>query len=71
VTGNMAPLVKTILSGRSSGTKSKTAAYGEQMPALSFLKDEEIAAIATYIRNSWNNHADSVDAADIIKARQH
>lgn len=70
VTGKAAPLVQTILRGRTGDTKSKNSSYGEQMPAFSFLKDEEIAAITTYIRNSWGNHADSIGAAAIIKERQ-
>lgn len=70
VTGKPAPLVQTILRGRTGDNKSKNSSYGEQMPAFNFLKDEEIAAITTYIRNSWGNHADSIGAAAITKERQ-
>nr|WP_295875023.1 PQQ-dependent sugar dehydrogenase [uncultured Chitinophaga sp.] len=70
VTGKTAPLVQTILLGRTGDTKSKNSSYGEQMPAFNFLKDEEIAAVTTYIRNSWGNHADSIGAAAITKERQ-
>ncbi|NLR62787.1 c-type cytochrome [Chitinophaga varians] len=70
VTGSAPPLVQTILRGRTGDTKNKNSAYGEQMPAFNFLKDEEIAAITTYIRNSWGNHADSIGVTAITKERQ-
>lgn len=69
VTGKAAPLVQTILQGRTGSNKSKGNASGEQMPAFNFLKDEEIASVATYIRSSWGNTADSVTSAAVAKER--
>jgi mono/diheme cytochrome c family protein len=31
------------------------------------LDDEQIAALCTYVRSSWGNHARPVDAADVAK----
>ncbi|RBL91469.1 PQQ-dependent sugar dehydrogenase [Chitinophaga flava] len=71
VTGDAKPLIQTILQGRSGDTKSKTSTYSEQMPAFNFLKDEEIAAVATYIRSSWGNSADSISTDTVTKTKQH
>ncbi len=40
------------------------------MPAFAWkLSDQQIADVATYIRNSWGNQASQVDAADVRKLR--
>jgi mono/diheme cytochrome c family protein len=40
------------------------------MPAYAEkLSDQEIADVATYIRNSWGNAASAVTAAQVAKAR--
>lgn len=40
------------------------------MPAYAWkLNDEQIAAVETYIRNAWGNHAPPVSAGDVAKLR--
>ncbi len=39
------------------------------MPAFATLNDSEIATVATYIRNSWGNHAASVQSTAVRKLR--
>jgi mono/diheme cytochrome c family protein len=34
------------------------------------LKDDQVADVLTYIRNSWGNSASAVDAAAVRKERQ-
>jgi mono/diheme cytochrome c family protein len=34
------------------------------------LSDEEIAAVATYIRTSWGNHAGPVNPAEVASVRR-
>ncbi|CAL1517692.1 hypothetical protein MMC2321_01428 [Chitinophaga sp. MM2321] len=70
VTGKVPPLLQIILQGRTGATKNKNSTYGEQMPAFSFLSDTDIAALATYIRSSWSNTADSVTITDVTKERK-
>ena len=57
---------KSVLIQRILGGKIGTA-----MPAFAgVLTDEEIAQLATYLRNAWGNHAsDSVTAAEVEKLR--
>lgn len=43
---------------------------GQYMPGFAFsLADAEIAAVATYIRNSWDNHHGSVAEAEVTELR--
>ena len=57
---------KSVLIQRILGGKIGTA-----MPAFAgVLTDEEIAQLATYLRNAWGNHAsDSVTATEVEKLR--
>lgn len=42
---------------------------GEFMPKFDFLTDEEVAAVGTYIRNSWGNTLGPVTAEEIAVYR--
>lgn len=39
------------------------------MPAYPKLTDQEVADVATYIRNSWGNAAPAVTVDEVAKAR--
>jgi mono/diheme cytochrome c family protein len=39
------------------------------MPPLNSLKDQQIADVLTYIRNNFDNRAESVNTADVQKVR--
>ncbi|WP_346318483.1 PQQ-dependent sugar dehydrogenase [Chitinophaga sp. YIM B06452] len=58
VTGNAGQLLQMILKGSKKNT-------GEQMPGFAFMPDEDIAAIAGYIRRAWRNQADSITVSDV------
>ena len=70
VTGKATPLIETVIQGRTGATKAKNSPYGEQMPAFGFLTDEDIAAVTSYIRNSWHNHTDSIAVSVITQTRK-
>lgn len=42
---------------------------GVMMPAFGFMKDEELAAILTYIRQHWGNKASTIPATSITEKR--
>ncbi len=63
VNGNAAALVKTV----QNGINNKNT--GQQMPAFSFLKDQEMLAILNYIRKSFGNNS-SVLTQQQIKANR-
>jgi mono/diheme cytochrome c family protein len=62
-------LARVVLQGtRAVSTPSKPTAPA--MPAFDWrLDDAQVAAVLTYIRNSWGNAASSVDAGTIASRR--
>ena len=65
-----ASLIRVVLRGAQS-VATDPAPTGSAMPALGWkLSDDEVAAVVTYIRNSWGNAASSVLARDVASARQ-
>ncbi len=67
VTGDSKPIIHTLLYGL-QGKVIDGKTYGAQMPAWKGqLSDADIAAVITYIRNSWGNKASPVVAADLAK----
>ncbi|MFC5285064.1 PQQ-dependent sugar dehydrogenase [Pedobacter alpinus] len=62
VTGSTTTLIKMV----QNGINSKS---GQQMPSFSFLKDQETAAILTYIRKSWNNKSSAITPQQVKSNR--
>jgi mono/diheme cytochrome c family protein len=59
-----------ILAGTRIGT-SPTRPSPLSMPSFAWkLDDQEVADVATYIRNSWGNKAAPVSASEVVKARK-
>lgn len=59
-----------ILAGARIGT-SPTHPSPFAMPSFAWkLSDQEVADVATYLRNSWGNQAATVSAADVATARK-
>jgi len=64
-----ASLMHVVLRGSRSVATDK-APTGAAMPEFGWLlKDDEVAAVLTYIRNSWGNAAPAVTATEVGKAR--
>lgn len=63
-------LIRVILGG-SRAVASDAAPTGPAMPSFAWkLSDDEVAAVATYIRNNWGNAAPAVTAGDVANERQ-
>jgi mono/diheme cytochrome c family protein len=65
-------LINTILYGAHEHTLDDKA--WPKMPGFELdfglgMDDEQVAALATYVRNSWGNKANAVDAKDVAKQR--
>ncbi|MBY0507946.1 MAG: cytochrome c [Bryobacteraceae bacterium] len=67
VLGDKRRLVAILLKGLNGEFVVKGNTYNSQMPAWEIREDEEIAAVLTYIRNSWGNKADAV-SKDLVTA---
>jgi mono/diheme cytochrome c family protein len=59
-------LVKILLAGMQGPVQVKGNTYNNAMPPWSQLKDDQIAAILTYIRSEWGNAAVPI-TADYVK----
>jgi mono/diheme cytochrome c family protein len=67
---NPASVIRVVLRGAQS-VATDPAPTAPSMPALGWkLSDSEVAAVVTYIRNSWGNAASPVVASDVASARQ-
>ena len=72
VTGNEARLIKIALNGLYGPIEVNGQEYPGQVPMTPFgrmLKDEEIAAVLTYVRNSFGNKASVITAEQVNKVR--
>jgi len=70
VTGEIKPLIKILKMGLNGPVKINGSTYNGQMPAWSgTLSDAQIAAVLTYIRGAWSNHAGPVTTAEIAAVK--
>jgi mono/diheme cytochrome c family protein len=63
VTGDPTAVVQTILAGR-QGKIGRMPAWQDK------LTNQQVAAVATFIRNNWGNMAEAVTAAMVAKNRK-
>ncbi|MFL6836053.1 MAG: c-type cytochrome, partial [Bradyrhizobium sp.] len=61
--------LRIILDGAQSITTPRAPNKGS-MPAYPKLSDQDIADVATYMRNSWENAAPAVTSEQVAKARK-
>ncbi len=72
VTGSDERLIKLVLNGLHGPIEVLGQKYGGQVPMTPFgglLNDEEVAAVITYVRNSFGNKASVVSAEQVKKVR--
>ncbi len=62
------PVVQIVLFGKKEAPTFFN--YRNQMASFSFLTDQQIAAVVTYIRNSWGNQASAVSPAQVAAVRK-
>lgn len=70
VNGDKKRLVEIMLKGLEGPIEVKGLPYNNIMPSHSFLSNEEIAQVLTFIRQSFGNTSPAVDADEVKKARQ-
>jgi mono/diheme cytochrome c family protein/glucose/arabinose dehydrogenase len=72
VTGSDERMIKLVLNGMQGPIEVGNQKYGGQVPMTPFgglLNDEEVAAVITYVRNSFGNTASPVTADHVKKVR--
>lgn len=62
-------LVRVVLHGLQGPVEVKGATFNGVMPPWQQLKDEEIAAVLTYVRNEWGNSAPPITPEQVAKIR--
>ena len=66
---NSAALVRIMLRGQKGPITVAGKAYDGIMPAQDFLTDEEVAAVAAYVRKTFGQKVEAVTADEVARAR--
>lgn len=69
VTGSKTRLIDIVLKGLTDPLEINGEEYNNPMAAHSFLTDQQIADVLTYIRNSFGNKAGAISVAEVKKQR--
>ena len=72
VNGSEERLIRIVLNGMIGPIEVRGQKYAGQVPMTPFgglLSDEEIAAVLTYVRNSFGNTASAITADQVKKVR--
>ena len=69
VQGEKLALVSIIINGMQGPIVVKGEEYNNVMPQHGFLSNEEVAAVLTYVRNSFGNNASEVTVEDVKDIR--
>ena len=69
VLGESTALIQYVLAG-TEFSEPGTSEWGNVMPGFPQLSDRELAAVLTYIRQSFGNAADAVSEQDVRGARK-
>ncbi len=72
VNGNPDRLIKVSLKGLMGPMEVKGTSYPGTVPMTPFehiLKDDELAAVLTYVRNAWSNKSSPISAEDVARVR--
>ncbi|HRI20823.1 MAG TPA: cytochrome c [Panacibacter sp.] len=69
VTGDKKKLIKWVLQGTTEKIEIDGKIYSNNMAPQAFLKDQEIADVLTYIRNSFGNKGTAVTLAEVSAVR--
>ena len=61
--------VEVVMKGLSGPVTVNGKQFNSVMPPMSQLRDDEIANILTYVRNSWGNQGEPVTAKEVTETR--
>ncbi|MCV9385158.1 c-type cytochrome [Reichenbachiella ulvae] len=69
VLGDKETLIGVVLNGLEGKIEVDSVKYNSVMNSFSYLSDEEVAALLTYVRQSWGNDASEIMAQDVAAVR--
>jgi nitrite reductase (NO-forming) len=61
--------IEIVLKGLTGAVTVNGKQFNSVMPPMSQLRDDELANILTYVRNSWGNQGEAVSAAEVTATR--
>ncbi len=64
-----APAITAVINGLSGPITVNGIEYNAVMPNLSYLSDEEVADIVTFVMNSWDNPGGEVSSGEVAAVR--
>lgn len=67
--GEESQLISVILNGMQGPIEVNGESYNNVMPQHAFLSDEDIAAVLTYVRQSFGNDASEITPAAVAEVR--
>jgi glucose/arabinose dehydrogenase/mono/diheme cytochrome c family protein len=71
VNGDKTKLINVVLNGLSGPITVKGLPYSETMPAHgSFLNDDQVAEVLSYVRKSWGNNSDAISSEEVAAVRR-
>jgi len=70
VRGDKRKLINIVLNGLSGPITVNGVGYNETMPPNSYLKDDQIAQILTYVRANFKNNTTAVSTAEVARERK-
>src|SRR5206468_2186923 len=70
IAGDEDSLLHIVLNGLSGPKRVDQVNYDQQMPSFWFLRDNQIALIASYVRLKFGNNASAITPAEVSKARK-
>jgi glucose/arabinose dehydrogenase len=70
VNGDKRRLIDVVMNGLNKPIEVKGKPYHNLMPQHSFLKDEDLAEVLTYIRQHFNNHSSPISVKDVAEFRK-
>jgi mono/diheme cytochrome c family protein len=69
VLGDKTKLIKIVLNGFNEDVEINGETYSNSMASHDFLKDQEIADVLTFVRNSFGNKAPAITMAQVKTVR--
>lgn len=68
-TGDKGRLIRLVLHGMEGPVQVKGETYNQRMQPLSYLTDEQVAAVLTYVRQNFGNDASPVSPEEVAAVR--
>ncbi len=68
--GNAEMVIENVLSGRSGELEVEGETYDGVMPPMSYLSDQDVADIVTFVMNAWGNDGATVTTEQVAGKRE-